>query len=914
MKRKKLQNNSGISISDSIVMSVKKKRADFRRPLSVLIAVIGFTSVIMSFLGMFSPDHNVKLILMSAIGFSVFYAVLSVIGGRALWIYGISIAVFLYSAYRRAGDIALGFKYLYNDVYSQAFKTNIKYFKTLMSALETPSVTALLFFYIWLLAIVVYFFTICRPNPVVPLIVTFPVIELGLYNGIELPVFWGMLCIAYWLALLAMSTIDIGEYSGGQSGFVRKNDLFFPKRHMKLKVTEKCGIFVIASVMIVTAVTAEVMKRTDYKRSAAIQQKRRDITEAVSNFSMQNLAESISNLTSAFGFEFDYEDHRLGTNDHIKYKDVTDLTVTIDKPVSGALYLKDYAGSVYDDNEWKDLPSKAYDDPIFDDFEEYGIHPQDIPGIFTLYKAPENSNNILIKSSKKKSKRAYVPYGTDNSGGFIYNKDKSLSPEDMKNGEASYSFAYWDVFGMSAMYLRDSSVQTHFTSSIKDPEWRDKVHSYCEEKGLIEYGNSFTIDSPLFFGKPITSTDALTGAPVIIEDYPSNPDGNFLLTQLIESSYRDFVYDNYLQLPDTPEMDEIRQEYSDILANADYVTTPYDKLILLDIIRDRISETTEYSLDPGKTPSNRDFVNYFLLENQKGYCTHYATAGVILARMTGIPARYATGYVIVGKDFSGALQQSDGSYTIEVKDNRSHAWAEVYLDGLGWVPFEFTAGYSQQDINTEPTTEADPTVTTDESTAASEESTETRSQTSPSPSLVLTTVSRALTTTTTTVTSASGGFGFGFIKGSGGNMPKTLRNIILIIIGIAAAAGLVLLRRRLIINARERRFTSGKSSGRVRSMYAYAERLLGTMKLRCEGGRFTEFALNTENNLSGEYFEKGSFRQLTDIALRASFGNEEPDTEELKNCRRTVDALSENIYNKANFLQKIKLRFLSVLK
>lgn len=47
MKRKKLQNNSGISISDSIVMSVKKKRADLRRPLSVLIAVMGFASVLM---------------------------------------------------------------------------------------------------------------------------------------------------------------------------------------------------------------------------------------------------------------------------------------------------------------------------------------------------------------------------------------------------------------------------------------------------------------------------------------------------------------------------------------------------------------------------------------------------------------------------------------------------------------------------------------------------------------------------------------------------------------------------------------------------------------------------------------------------------------------------------------------------
>ena len=52
------------------------------------------------------------------------------------------------------------------------------------------------------------------------------------------------------LAIFAMTTIDMGEYSGGSGGFVRKENLFFPKRQMKLKVTEKCGIFVIAEILV----------------------------------------------------------------------------------------------------------------------------------------------------------------------------------------------------------------------------------------------------------------------------------------------------------------------------------------------------------------------------------------------------------------------------------------------------------------------------------------------------------------------------------------------------------------------------------------------------------------------------------------------------------------------------------------
>lgn len=923
MKRKKLQNNSGISISDSIVMSVKKKRADLRRPLSVLIAIIGFASVLMSFLGMFGIQYDAKHILMSAVGFSAFYIILSVIGGRALWIYAVSVVVFLYSAYRRAGEIALGFKFLYNNVYSQAFKTEIQYFKTLKADLEEPTVTMLLFFYIWLLAIVLYFFTICRPNPVIPLMVTFPVIELGLYNGIEIPIFWGMLCIAYWLALLAMSTIDIGEYSGGQSGFVRKNDLFFPKRHMKLKVTEKCGLFIIASIMIVSGITTHIMKVTDYKRSESIQQKRRDITEAVSNFSVQNLAESVSNLTSAFGFEFEYDNHKLGTSDHVKYKDVTDLTVTLDQPVPGAVYLKDYAGSVYDHNEWKDLPEEAYNDPVFDDFEECGIYPQDLAGIFAYYEASPFPNNILVKNSKKKSKHAYVPYGTDYSGDLIYNKDKSVSPKDIKNGEASYEFIYFDAENV-AYRMSDFHGYTYFESEVGNPEWREKIADYCNKKGMFTSGNSFHIESPIYplftttYSDENGNTFTSTSSDVSSQRSQFLEKGDVLMAQLLESDYRSFVYEHYLQLPDTPELEEVRSEYSDILELAEYADTAYGRIALLGLLKNRITESTEYTLDPGKTPSNRDFANYFLLENHKGYCTHYATAGVLLARMAGIPARYATGYVIVGNDFSEETQNSDGTYTIDIKDSRSHAWAEVYLDGFGWVPLEFTAGYSQQEINTEPTTVAeDTTETTDESATTTEGNTDTsdRNETSSLPALGITTSSRVqATTTTTTVTNISGGFGFGFIKGSGSDMPDTFQNILLIIMGIACLIGLIFLRRYIIIRSRERRFTSGMSAKRARNMYSYAERLLGTLKLKCEGGRFTEFARNTERQLSGEYFEKGGFEQLTDVALRASFGKGTPTPEELKDCRRTVDDLSANIYKKASFLNKIKLRFLSVLK
>ncbi len=100
MKRKNSQNINGISISDSIVMSVKRKNANYRKPFSALIAVIGFVSVLMSFFGMFSFRYNSRKVAMAAICFSLFYLVLSLIGKKALWLYGGSAVVFIAFAYK----------------------------------------------------------------------------------------------------------------------------------------------------------------------------------------------------------------------------------------------------------------------------------------------------------------------------------------------------------------------------------------------------------------------------------------------------------------------------------------------------------------------------------------------------------------------------------------------------------------------------------------------------------------------------------------------------------------------------------------------------------------------------------------------------------------------------------------------
>jgi hypothetical protein len=76
-------------------------------------------------------------------------------------------------------------------------------------------------------------------------------------------------------------------------------------------------------------------------------------------------------------------------------------------------------------------------------------------------------------------------------------------------------------------------------------------------------------------------------------------------------------------------------------------------------------------------------VDHFLFspDGQRGYCLHYASAMVLMARSVGIPARLVLGYAPGERIEDGVFQ---------VTNKASHAWAELYFPGYGWQIFEST--------------------------------------------------------------------------------------------------------------------------------------------------------------------------------------------------------------------------------
>ena len=105
--------------------------------------------------------------------------------------------------------------------------------------------------------------------------------------------------------------------------------------------------------------------------------------------------------------------------------------------------------------------------------------------------------------------------------------------------------------------------------------------------------------------------------------------------------------------------------------------------------------SAEYTLTPGDVPGGKDFVLYFLTENRKGYCVHFASATTALLQALGYPARYTIGY------YAEIPAEMSGEGLIITK-NDEHAWTEVYILGVGWVPIESTPGrYGDGSIESE---------------------------------------------------------------------------------------------------------------------------------------------------------------------------------------------------------------------
>ncbi len=132
----------------------------------------------------------------------------------------------------------------------------------------------------------------------------------------------------------------------------------------------------------------------------------------------------------------------------------------------------------------------------------------------------------------------------------------------------------------------------------------------------------------------------------------------------------------YLETPHDPRYAEIAKEALALL-HPRYRDDPYAKALAVAMW---LQQNTSYSTR-SKHASASDPTASYLFGDRIGYCVHLAHAGVYLMRILGLPARVAAGYAYIA-------EQRAGGSALMLRSGDAHAWAEVYIEGAGWLPID----------------------------------------------------------------------------------------------------------------------------------------------------------------------------------------------------------------------------------
>ena len=89
-----------------------------------------------------------------------------------------------------------------------------------------------------------------------------------------------------------------------------------------------------------------------------------------------------------------------------------------------------------------------------------------------------------------------------------------------------------------------------------------------------------------------------------------------------------------------------------------------------------------YHFDHQSTRPEENQLDWFLFEDRKGVCRHFANAFALIMRMGGVRSRVKGG-------FMGGVEDKEESWVVRARD--AHAWTEIWMDGQGWVRIDPTS-------------------------------------------------------------------------------------------------------------------------------------------------------------------------------------------------------------------------------
>ncbi|GCE47406.1 hypothetical protein KTH_22750 [Thermosporothrix hazakensis] len=220
----------------------------------------------------------------------------------------------------------------------------------------------------------------------------------------------------------------------------------------------------------------------------------------------------------------------------------------------------------------------------------------------------------------------------------------------------------------------------------------DVTMSAWEKEERLQKDERYTVESIL----PVSDSRLLSTVPL--------PSQNSSFWQ--QDRYYQALLTGYVQLPPnlSPAVERQMQAWTEGAHNA------YDALKQ---IEKHLSDRNEftYSIENTPIPSNTNVVDW-LLQTRVGYCTYYASAMIVMARMLHIPTRMANGFS------PGHYDSQRKAWVVNGSD--AHSWVQAYFPQYGWVNFDPTPGFSgdgSQSLVISPPESTQPAVPTQIATA-----------------------------------------------------------------------------------------------------------------------------------------------------------------------------------------------------
>ncbi|MCD7826608.1 MAG: hypothetical protein LUH14_11715 [Clostridiaceae bacterium] len=376
----------------------------------------------------------------------------------------------------------------------------------------------------------------------------------------------------------------------------------------------------------------------------------------------EKIKDKIEDIAQALCAQFGMDSDGLLSNREPKYNDEAVMRITMEQKPTEDVYLKGYVGSYYQNGQWYESDTDRVEDICGDSNMLLNINYLDWVYYYGVFM------NYHYSDSNREAGSLFRQYQSE----ITSCKWKLEYVGKGKNSKYSYCPYFSDLSELYHAGDGEGEISLRGDNGIKR-KGNELTVTVCTitEQQRQEYYNI------------ITDWDTANwNTTMALLDGKSEKISAWSVDESRLAEYLRYVREEYVLLPEEG-LDKFKLfaarhssefRFDNPFKEASFQVSPL------------IQEQADYSTNLSAVPSNEDYVENFLLTQKAGYCEHFATAGTLLLRYYGYPARYVAGYKVP----ADAFRYTEDGYQAEVLDSYAHAWSDVYMGAMGWCPVEMT--------------------------------------------------------------------------------------------------------------------------------------------------------------------------------------------------------------------------------